>query len=104
MGEKPVWYQLETLAEGPYRYKITRPVPSAYEVKDCTYGRGMFSKKQYKKGEVMYLEGWHIIPNEPGSILLVLQHEGEEQEVQMDVMVHSVLNRLKTNGSCRIFL
>lgn len=86
-------FSLESLVDGPVKYRMRRSVPSAYEVLPCTYGKGMFAKKQFKKGDVMYEEHWHIIPNEPGKIELVLTGEdGETEVIEMDVYVHSVLN------------
>lgn len=93
MAERPVWFRYERKDEGDPKFKITRPVPEAYEIKVCSYGKGMFAKKDFKTGDVLYTDYWHTIPDELGSVLLVVTNpDGSiNEEINMDVLTHTVV-------------
>jgi hypothetical protein len=98
---RPNWVEL-TRGPGDFKYKVSR-LPPEYDNKECAFGMGMFAKKDYAKGEVMWVDYYFLIPNEPGKILveyhttevrspsLTSNHKGDVVETgEQDIIMHTI--------------
>lgn len=65
---RPSWLKLEQDPAGNYKYIVSR-LPPEFENKPCEFGMGMFAKKDYTEGDLMWIDYYLLVENEPGKIL-----------------------------------